>query len=582
MSTKNGKTGRKKAKKLSIPEKYIKDVLSGKIIVCAYVLKAVERHVNDLKRSKKKDFEYVFSHDEGMRIIDFFGFLRHSKGEWAGSVFKLAGWQQFVLYVVFGWRKKIDGSRRFRTVYLEVPRKNGKTTLAAGIGLYLLDGDDEPGAEIYAAATKYDQAKICHTEAVRMVKSSPLLRDHIKIFRGNLSIELTASKFEPVGRDHDSLDGLNIHGAIIDELHVHKNRDMWDVIDTATGSRRQPLIFCITTAGFDRQSICWENHEYVLKILDGIIEDETFFGIIYTIDDGDNWKDEKTWQKANPNYAVSVYPHDLKRKAAKAAEMPSALNAFLRKHLDIWTQSETTWLSHELWDSCSFSVDPEGLKGRTCYGGLDLSTNKDITAFVLVFPPEIKGDRFNVLCRFFIPQDNIEQRVRRDRVNYDVWVRQGFIFPTPGNRVDLDFVVNQIDHDSINYDLMQIAYDRWGASQIVRQLQELGYDQEPLDDDNPIRCLVRFGQGFASMSPPAKELERLVLGKEIAHGGNPVLSWMMSNVIMSEDPAGNIKPNKAKSVERIDGIVALLMGLDRAVRHQHEKSVYEERGLLFL
>jgi len=578
---KNGKKG--KSKSLSIPEQYIKDILSGKIGSCAYVKKAVERHVGDLKRVKHKDFGYVFVPEEGFRVIKFFNFLRHSKGEWAGSVFTPSGWQQFILYVVFGWRKKSDGTRRFRTVYLEVPRKNGKTTLAAGIGLYLLDGDNEPGAEVYVAATKYDQAKLCHTEAIRMVKSSPLLRDHINVHRNNLSIDATASKFEPVGRDHDTLDGLNVHGAIIDELHVHKTREMWDVIDTATGSRRQPLIFVITTAGFDRQSICWENHAYVEKILDGVTEDETFFGIIYGVDEGDKWEEEKTWAKANPNYAVSVYPHDLRRKAKKAAEMPSALNAFLRKHLDIWTQSETAWLTQELWSGCAFPVDGEGLKGRVCYGGLDLSSNRDVTAWVLVFPPETDQDKFAVQCRFFIPQDNIEQRVRRDRVNYDVWVREGFMIATPGNRIDLKFVVDQIDQDATNYDLMQIAYDRWGAAQIINELQELGYDEEPGDDNEQIlRCLVRFGQGYVSMSPPAKELERLVLGREIRHGGNPVLGWMMSNVIMSEDPAGNIKPDKRKSSERIDGVVALLMALDRAVRHRNEASVYDKRGIIFI
>ena len=578
---KSGKADKKAKNKISIPEQYIKDVLSGKILICKFARQAVERHVNDLKKSREKEFPYEFCPAEGMRVIKFFEFLRHSKGEWAGQVFKLSPWQQFITYVVFGWLRKSDRLRRFRTVYLEVPRKNGKTTWAAGIGLYMLDGDDEPGAEIYAAATKKDQAKICHTEAERMVKRSPMLRDHIGIFRDNLHVESTSSKFEPLGRDYDSLDGLNIHGAIVDELHVHKSRDMFDVLDTATGSRRQPLIFTITTAGFDRQTICYELHEYLLKILDGIIEDDTFFGSIYTIDEGDDWKSEKTWAKANPNYGVSVYPHDMKRKVVRAAEMPTALNAFLRKHLNIWTQSETAWITAEQWNSCNSQVDDNSLYGRTCYGGLDLATNIDIAAWVMVFSPIDNDDVFKVLCRFFIPQDNIEKRVRRDRVPYDVWVRQGYIFATPGNRINLDFVVSQIDRDATTFDIMEIAYDRWGANQVVKQLQNLGFD-EPINDKYAPRTLVRFGQGFASMNPPSKELERLVLGNEIAHGGNPVLAWMMSNVIMSEDPAGNIKPNKAKSRERIDGITALLMGLDRAVRHGEEKSVYEEHGILFL
>ena len=559
----------------NIPEQYVDDVLSGKVIACKWVKLACKRHLNDLERFKDKDSEYYFNPGAGLKVVKFFEFLRHSKGQWAGQVFKLSPWQQFVVYVVFGWLRREDKSRRFQYVYLEVARKNGKTTLIAGLGLYLLDGDGEPGAEIYSVATKHDQAMISHSEATRMVKSSALLRDHIRIYRNNLHVESTASKFEPVGRDTSTLDGLNVHGALIDELHVHKTRDAWDVMDTATGARLQPLMIAITTAGFDKQSICWEQHSYTERILTGVdhpdvgVTDDTYFGIIYTLDEGEEegWDNEDIWVKANPN--IDIMPtirKDLKKKAKKAFELPSERNAFLRKHLDIWTESETLWITPELWKACGGAVDSEALRGRICYAGLDLSTNKDITAFVMVFPPEAEEDPYRILCRFFIPQDNMEIRVRRDRVQYDVWVRAGYITATPGNVIDYHFVVKQIEQDLKQYDIREIAYDRWGATKIMQDLQDLGFD-DPTEIDDPIRSLVRFGQGYASMSPPMKALERMILAQEIAHGGNPVLAWMASNVVASEDPAENIKPNKEKSRERIDGIVALIMGLDRSIRH---------------
>ena len=432
--------------------------------------------------------------------------------------------------------------------------------------------DGEPGAEIYSAATKRDQAKITHAEATRMVKASPALRREIRIYKDNLHIEGTASKYEPLGADADTMDGLNVHMAIVDELHAHKNRTTWDVLETATGSRRQPLMFSITTAGYDRQSLCYELHDYAEKVLAGVVQDDSFFGIIFTLDEGDDWQDEAVWIKANPNLGVSKKIDDMRRLALQAKEIPSKQFAFMRLHLNLWTQSETKWVPWEHWQACGKAVDGAGLRGRSCYGGLDLSSTSDITAFVMVFPPQLDEDDYQVLCRFFIPEEAMIARSRNDRVPYDAWVRQGYITATPGNVIDYDFVLAQIDEDMQAYDLPEVAFDRWGATKIAQDLMELGGEE----------FMVQFGQGFASMSPPMKELEKLILSHKLAHGNNPVLNWMADNLVARQDPAGNIKPDKEKSREKIDGMVALIMALDRAIRNVDSGSVYNERGVLTL
>jgi len=546
-------------------QQYIQDVVNGKILTCKWVKLAVQRHLADLETAGDRGL--YFDEDSAILVILFFTMLKHSKGEWAGQPVILQPWQQFIMWNLFGW-KKTDGTRRFKTAYQEVARKNGKSTIHAGLGLYLLLADGEPGAEIYTAATKKDQAKITHSEATRMVKASARLRKEIKIFKDNLHIENTASKYEPLGADEDTLDGLNIHAALMDELHAWKSAGLWDVLETATGARRQPLMSAITTAGFDRQSLCFQLNEYTKKVLSGIVQDDSFFGIIYTLDDDDleTWDDPDLWIKANPNIGISKKMDDMLRLATRAREMPGRLNAFLRLHLNIWTENQARWINIETWQACSAAVDENGLKGRICYAGLDLSSNLDLTAYVLVFPPESPADPFQVIPRFFIPAENIRDRVKNDRVPYDVWLRQGFLNATPGDLVDQAFILAQLFQDAESYDLRQIAFDRWGATQIQIQLQDHGLD------------VVAFGQGYASMSPPTKQLEVLILSKKIAHGGHPVLAWNMANVMVVEDAAGNIKPDKQKSMEKIDGAVAMIMGLDLAMRNS-SGSIYDERGL---
>jgi phage terminase large subunit-like protein len=579
-------------------QQYIDDVLSGAVVACRFVKLAVQRHVDDLEHGWERGL--FFDEDAGAHAVDFFGFLRHSKGDLGGEEFILEPWEQFIVWSLFGWMREATPDepyvrRRFSYGYIEVARKNGKSTLLAGIGLYLLFADGEPGAEIYTAAVDKEQARIIHSESIRMVESSPALRKRIGVYKDNLHVTATASRYMPLSAEHKAKHGLNIHGGLVDELHVHPNRHMWDVLKTGTSSRRQPLILAITTAGYDRFSICWEQRDYVARILRGVIQDDGYFGIIFTLDmrydwpelaerkdDGeeaegqqyeDDWKDEANWPKANPNLGVSKRRSYMAQERAFALESPGYQNTHQQLDLNIWTQSVKRWLSKARWDDCALPVLEKALAGRACYGGLDLSSSIDITALLLVFPPEATERRYQVLCRFWIPKDNMRARVDRDKVPYDVWEKAGLITATEGNVVDYAFILDQVKKDFKTFDIRELAFDRWGASKLMADLQEIGGED----------WLVQFGQGFASMSAPAKELERMVLAGELAHGGNPVLGWMADNVVIKRDPAGNIKPDKEKSIEKIDGIVALIMAIDRAIKNGGTgPSVYEQRGFFEL
>ncbi|NJN53298.1 MAG: terminase large subunit [Anaerolineae bacterium] len=480
------------------------------------------------------------------------------------------------------WLENEDGTRRFRTAYLEVARKNGKTTIAAGAGLFLAFVDGEPGAEVYSAATKRDQARISHRDATEMVKRVPQLKQMVGIYRDNLHEIRSGSKFEPLASDYNSLDGLNVHGAIADELHAWPGNQLWGVLKTATGSRRQPLMLAITTAGVDQHGVCYGQREYVTRILKGIVEDDAYWGMIYTLDtkhdwpdldEDDDWEDEVNWVKANPLLGVSKKLETMRGDAREATNKPAELNNFLRWHLNVWTQAVTRWINPFYWNQCgAVAVDEEALTGRPCYGGLDLSQMYDITALVLVFPPEDEGEPYQAICRFWLPEENMVERVKRDQVPYDVWARLGFLRLTPGNVVDYEFILAEIASLAERFDIREVGYDRWGATLISQKLMELGGEE----------WVVPIGQGFASMSPPMKEMGKLIAGGQLAHGNNPVLTWMADNLVAREDPAGNLKPDKEKSREKIDGMVALIMGIDRATRQGGGGSVYEERGVLVI
>lgn len=553
-------------------------VLSGRIVVGRLVRLAVEAHVRDLEVGAARGL--WFDQDAARHALAFFALLKHSKGEWAGRQFELAPWQAWIVWALFGWRRT-DGTRRYRTAYVEIARKNGKSTFAAGVALYLAFLDGEPGAEVYCAATKRDQALIVWGEAKRMVRSSPALSRHIRPFKANLSSERTGSKLEPLGADEDTLDGLNPNGAIIDELHAHKTRGVWDVLETAVGARRQPLIFAITTAGSDETSVCWEVHERCVAVLEGTLPDDSLFGFVASLDPEDDWTDERVWPKANPNLGISVKLDGLREAAEKAKTTPGAQNAFLRLRLNRWTRATTRFLALEAWDANSGDVEVIEIARRNeveksiAFGGLDLSSKTDLTAFVLVFPPDDRdAGVFDVLAWFWMPRDNVDVREKRDHVPYSRWIADGWIEATEGNVIDYRTVKNRVAEIANRFRIQEVAFDRWGALSIFPEL-----DGEGL-------TMVEFGQGYKSMSPPTKELEKLVLGRQLRHGGNPVLRWMADCLEVKQDPAENLKPVKPdtrKSGKRIDGMVALIMAIARACTLQPvETSVYEERGVLVL
>ncbi len=550
---------------------YMHGVMDGTIAASRLIKLAVERHLRDLDTGAERGLH--FDRTAAQHAIDFFGFLRHSKGEWAGQPFVLEPWQQLLVWVLFGW-KRADGLRRFRTAYIELPRKNGKSTLAAGIALYMLTADGESGAEVYVAATKRDQAKIVWGEAVKMRAASPALSKMITYWRASdsLLVEPTSSVLRPLGADEDTLDGLNVHGAIIDELHAHKTRGVVDVLETATGARRQPLQFEITTAGYDQNSVCWEHHEYARQILEGAIADDSWFVFVACLDEGDDWTDPSVWAKANPNYGVSVKPDDLQRKCDKARRLPAAQNAFRRLHLNQWTQQSDRWIDLGLWDENAGEVDEAALEGRTCYGGLDLSAVSDITAWVLVFPRDTDPEELDILARFWCPKARLEDETNKYRDQYQAWAAAGLLNVTDGNAVDYQFVKAAILADAQRFHLVDLNVDRlFQGYQLSQELADEGL------------TVFGMGQGFLSMAIPMKEFERRLLGKKLHHGGHPVLRFMANSVAVKQDAAGNLKPDKAESQGRIDGIVAAVMALDRAMRQQPAAdSVYDEREMILL
>ncbi|MGL5174181.1 MAG: terminase large subunit, partial [Olsenella sp.] len=480
----------------------------------------------------------------------------------------------FGLWVLFGWMNG-EGLRRFRTAYEEFPRKNGKSTKAAGIGLKLAFADKEPGAEVYSAATKKDQAIIVHGEATRMVKATPALAAKIQVLKNNLCNPDTYQKYEPLGADEDTQDGLNVHGAIVDELHAHKTRGVFDLMETGTSARRQPLLFAITTAGTDQSatSVCWEQHVYAEQILRKIIVDDTYFAFIATIDPGDDWRDERSWYKANPNLGVSKKIGYMRDQARKAEHMPAKLNSFLRLDLNVWTQQVTRWIDMKQWDAnAGPPIDEATLQGRVCFGGLDLSSVSDITAWIMVFVDPAGSGRLTILPRLWCPEARLTDDERNQyRDQYQAWARDGWILTTPGNAIDYDTIKAQILLDAAQFQIEEVAVDRlFQGYQLSMQLADEGL------------TVAACGMGFMGMAGPCKEFERRLLQQQLHHDGHPVLKWMANNVAVRQDPAGNLKPDKASSQGKIDGIVGILLALDRIMRHTSSPSVYETRGMLVL
>lgn len=501
------------------------------------------------------------------RVVSFFETcLVHVKGEWAGQPFKLAEWQRDFLVKLFA---TVDdhGIRQYRKAFVAVPRKQGKTTVCAGIALYCMLADQEPGAEVYCCAADRNQAGIVFDIARQMMARSPRLASLAKPYQNRIVSESTGSFIRAMSSEAYTAHGVNAHAIIFDELHAQKTPDFWEVMRTSTGARRQPLTIAITTAGWDRNSICYAEWNYALKVRDGIIDDPTLLPVIYGADTDDDWADVATWRKANPNLGVSMKMGYLEEECRKAQELPRLENTFRQLHLNQWTEQAERWLPLDKWDACQADFSPGEVAGQVCFAGLDLASTRDLTALVLLFPSD---DGYTVLPYFWLPRESMVERSRRDRVPYTEWVRAGLIKTTEGNVADYDVIRADINDLQTTFNIREIAIDRWNSTQLQTQLAGDGFE------------IVPFGQGFASMSSPSKELEKLVVAGTIRHDGNPVLRWMASNVAADTDAAANIKPNKARSSEKIDGIVALIMALGRAAVWDGSDgvSVYSKRGVL--
>ncbi len=514
----------------------------------------------------------MFDEGKAKRTVDFINCLKHTKGKWRGQPFELLPWQETVIRDVFGTVKE-NGYRQYNTAYVEIPKKNGKSELAAGVALYMTCGDNEWGAEVYGCASDRQQASIVFDVAVDMVEQCPALKKRIKPVMSvkRLVYKPTNSFYQVLSAEAYTKHGLNVHAVIFDELHSQPNRELFDVMTKGSGdARTQPLFFLITTAGTDRHSVCFEQHQKAEDILQGRKIDPTFYPVIYGASDDADWSSEDVWRKANPSLGHTIDIEKVRNAYLSAKDNPAEENIFRQLRLNQWVKQSTRWMQMEKWDACAFPVDEREVLGRECYGGLDLSSSIDITAFVLVFPPRNDTEKYILLPYFWIPEENMIRRVRRDHVPYDVWEKQGFLQTTEGDVIHYGFIENFIDGLGKKFHIKEIAFDRWGAVQMVQNLEGLGF------------TVVPFGQGFKDMSPPTKRLMELVLEKNIAHSGHPVLRWMMDNIFVRTDPAGNIKPDKEKSTEKIDGAVATIMGLDRAIRNGGISmgSVYDERGIL--
>lgn len=505
--------------------------------------------------------------------IEFFHrYLTHIKGEWAGRQLIPDEWEvKQLLAPAFGW-KRADGTRLIRTVFLFVARKNGKSTIAGGVGNYLTFADSEPGAEVYSAAADRDQAAIVFDVAKGMVAANEDLRTRAEVYRRSYTVPATGSIYRVLSADAYTKHGLNAHGIIFDELHTQPTRDLYDVLISSVGARRQPMIWLITTAGFDRSTVCYEVYDYAKRVASGEVEDPTFLPVLFEIEEKEDWLDEGNWAKANPGLGKSIKLDYLRTEAKRAIEVPAYQNTFRRLHGNQWTQQATRWIAMSLWmENGKLAVTPlDALAGRLCYGGLDLASTTDLAAAVNLFPPEDDGGIWEVLCRFWIPEANLRERIRRDKVPYDAWIRDGHLTATPGNIIDYDIIRADLREDATTFNLKEMAFDRWGAVQLSTQLTGDGI------------TMVPFGQGFASMSAPSKELITLLTGRRLAHRNNPILTWMAGNISARQDPAGNLKPDRATSSSRIDGIVALIMALGRATVNELGRSVYETRGLEIL
>jgi len=528
-----------------------------------------------LKNYKPSRFMLPTSHYDKAkadRAVKFIENLCHTKGKWAGKRFWLLPWQEQLIRDIFGIVKP-DGYRQFRTAFVEICKKVGKSELAAAVALYLLYADNEPSAEVYGAAADRQQASIVFDVARQMVEMSPALLKRSKLMTATKRIVNYGNSgyYQVLSAEVGGKHGFSVSGLVFDEIHTQPNRQLYDVLTKGSSDARQnPLHFIITTAGTDRHSIAYELHTKAVDILEGRRVDPTFYPVVYGLKDDEDWEDEANWYKVNPSLGYTVDIERLRDAYREAKQNPADEVTFKWLRLNMWVSSTVAWIPDAIFMKGNEEIDLASLEGRNCYGGLDLSSTGDITALVLMFPPRDEDEKYILLPFFWVPEETIPQRVKAASVPYDIWERQGYLLSTDGNVIHYDFIEKFINDLAEKYHIVEIAVDRWNATQMIQNLEGDGF------------TMVPFGQGFASMSGPTKDFYRLLMEGQIIHGGHPVLRWMAGNVVVDTDPAGNIKVTKAKSKEKIDGIVAAIMALDRCIRNQTEPqgSVYDERGLL--
>ena len=533
---------------LTIAKNYCSAVKSGEQSACKWVKLACKRQEDDLVRFASGGL-YIWNEKEAIRVCKFIELLTHTKGELAGQRIVLEPWQIFVLTTVFGWRRRSDNGRRFRRVYIEVPRGNGKSCLSSGVALYCLLADKEPGAEVYSFATTRDQAKIVFGDAKVMAEHNTPLRDKfgLQVLANALYVPKTNSTFQAKSAEGSTLDGLNTHLAIVDELHAHKTRAVYDVVETSLGKRRSSLLWCITTAGFDTSGICYEVRTMGTRVLERSTVDDTQFAIIYTIDEGDDWTSLEALEKANPNWGVSVRPEIILSLLKKAEALPSAINNFKTKHLDVWCSASAAWMDMNAWNKCESSgLELSDFEGRPCFIGLDLGAKNDITAKVRLFP---NGRSFAIFAEYYLPEVTVEKSTNSQ---YSGWAQEGLITTTDGAMTDMQVIEDGLREDLARFDVNAIGYDPWNALSLATSLGNAGAP------------MVEYRNTVQKISEPMKTLEALVQDGRIEHNGDPVMRWMMGNVVAKLDAKDNIFPRKERYENKIDGVIALIMAVGLA------------------
>ena len=533
---------------------YMQAVASAAAPACKWARLAVQRQLDDLARAPSADWPWVFDKERAERPCHFIELLPHIKGKWAkeGRNIHLEGWQAFIITTIFGWVHRDTGLRRFREAYIEVPRKNAKSTISSGIALYMLAADGEQGADVYSAATTRDQARIVFDDAKAMAQRSPGLRDYcgVAILQHALTVAATASRFAPLAAEGSTLDGLNVHFAVIDELHAHKTRAVYDVIDTARGAREQAMLWIITTAGTDRSGICHERRTHVTKVLENVLPDPSLFGIIYTLDDDDDPFDRRNWAKANPNWGISVLPDDMEAAARKAEAMPSALNNFLTKRLNVWVSGESPWMDMRTWDKCGDATlrDLTTYHGAKAWIGLDLAQKKDFAALCIVFQRE---DQWAVCTRLYLNELAIQES---GNAHLSGWARQGYVHVTDGDLTDFDVVAEHLRQFCRDFDVQEVAFDPALSMYFAGKLIEEGLP------------LVEIAQRAMFFTQPLLQVENMVLEGTLRHDANPVMTWMVSNLVVKVSKFNELRaPTKERPENKIDGPIAMLMALGRAL-----------------